>query len=348
MNELLALSRFARQRRGDGRALALATVVGVEGSSYRREGAKLLVDDNGALCGLISGGCLEDEVVRTARQVIRDGEAVLRRFDTGDDGPWGLGLGCGGSVEVLVEPLKDTPMWRAWGERVGSSPLVRTLGLSPDVGLGTHAVITPTETFGALHCPPAYIDDALTTRTTRRHYPWLCDVTSSATRLTIFGAGPDAIPLATMAHTLGFAVRVVDPRAAYLTETAFPTAERHVVQPSTYAELGWTPDDCVVIMHHHFERDLMALRTVFAADVRYVGQLGPASRRERLLARLSAEGEVPSESMLSRLYAPVGLNLAADGPAEIALSILSEILAVTRTASATSLREDSIPRLVRV
>ncbi|MDZ7704869.1 MAG: XdhC family protein [Trueperaceae bacterium] len=347
MNELLALRQFARQAWHDGRALALATVVGVERSSYRREGAKLLVDEDGVSCGLVSGGCLEDEVVRTAQQVMRDGLPVLQRFDTGDDGLWGLGLGCGGSVEVLVEALEDTPMWRVWGEGVGSSPLVRTLGLSPDVGLGTHAVITPTEMFGSLHCPPSYIDDAWTTRTTQRHYPWLCDVTSNATRLTVFGAGPDAIPLATMAHTLGFVVRVVDPRASYLTETAFPTATRHVVQPSTYTDLGWTSDDCVVVMHHHFERDLAALQAVFAADVRYVGQLGPASRRERLLARLAAEGEVPSESMLSRFYAPVGLNLLADGPAEIALSILSEILAVTRTASAVSLRDNADSRLVR-
>jgi len=357
MNEMLMMVSAIEEALLGGHLQALATVVTVLGSAYRREGAKLLIGPDGTTLGLISGGCLEGEVAEVAREVMASGRPCKRRYDMREDAVFGLGSGCGGVVEVLIEPLLDSEMWRCWLEalRTGrtTARAVIHAGENADVPLGTRLVALPGPTFcGDLE--DAALDAALrealvelltpgastvTSRTIHGAHV-LLEVTTRAPELVIFGAGLDAVPLAELASRTGFAVQVVDPRTAFLTADAFPNASRVLAHPSAFEErVSLDRGGYAVVMNHHFERDQAALRFAIEHGAAYVGVLGPATRFRRMLAALAEAGFSPSSAQLERLHNPVGLDIGAEGPQEIAVSILAEVLAVRRGAGGGMMRE---------
>ena len=342
---------------GGGRMVALATVVAVDGSAYRREGAKLLVHEDGIPVGIISGGCLEGEVATIAGEVFEQGRPRRESFDLREDAIFGLGSGCGGVVDVFIEPLSEDDAFRSWsGAVLERRRVVRALITASerdDVALGASLVVAagerPVGDLGPRDLTTTVAETAAELLAQRNPQTFarildrvevLLDVSVPPPELVLFGAGVDAQPVAELARRCGFVITVVDPRKAFLSEGRFPEVERILAHPSGFAErvqLGG--NSSVVIMNHHYERDRHSLRFALEMGVPYVGVLGPTHRFKKLLAELAEEGFTPSPEQLERVHNPVGLDIGAEGPEEIAVSIVAEVLAALRGVRGEMLRE---------
>ena len=336
------LLEVIRQARAAGEPAALATIVRVTGSAYRREGTRMFVRQNGTYVCSLSGGCLEPAVAETAARVIASGEPVVVSYDLADDSIWGLGLGCSGAVDVLIERLEDDVVMRAWFtilER--SEPAVLVTPLS---GISGRMVVSGAG-LDAGGLSDAVVEQQAIERARdrlRAPYPGsglesfadaelFFEVALPSPDLVIFGAGHDAAPVARLAWTLGFAVTVVDVREAFLAPDRFPDATLTCAHFSQFADrVKPRAGAFMLVMNHHVERDQESLRFGLESDAAYVGVLGPRSRYEKLLAGLAAHGYTPDSAKLSRVRSPVGLSLGAETPDEVAVSILGEILAIRR------------------
>lgn len=355
------------------RKVALATVVRVLGSAYRREGAKMIIDEHGNVTGMLSGGCLEPDVAEAAKKVMEQEKPALKSYVMDEDVVWGLGLGCPGTVEVYIEPLLSgkwnecCEAWMAYLQEEKAGVLVTLLDEVPELSLFRGNRLFVPESFLSDQSSPisSLGHDSLNQQVTelayekiRGQYPKsetrlftlsngkkvnvFFDVIIPPTELMIFGAGHDAIPLAKSALALGFKTTVVDPRPAYNTPERFSGAKRILAHASEFQEqLTIGQRTYVVIMNHHLERDQESLKFVLNAKVPYVGLLGPYSRRQRILKTLEGEEIIFQDKQLACLYSPVGLDIGADTSEEIALSILTEILAVRNGHAGGSLRERS-------
>jgi xanthine/CO dehydrogenase XdhC/CoxF family maturation factor len=311
-----------------GRQAAIATVIRIDGSSYRRPGAKFLIEDDGRTLGAVSGGCLEADVREVARRVIRTGTPELLHYDTGADDRtvWGLGLGCNGSVDIFVQRATDAPTLeslREMRDRIsrGLGFAVHTIVKGPAEDVGRCRVVD----FLALGRPTGLQADGARTQ--------FFDVLVPAPELFVCGAGDDSRPLASYAWDAGFAVTVLDHRETFLTPDRFPAATRVHQRPDAGVErLNPDSHDCAVIKTHSFAHDRDWLSAFLQSPVRYIGLLGPRARAEKILKQLGASRD-------RRVFAPVGLNVGADGPEQIAVSIVGELLAVVSGQHPAHLRE---------
>jgi xanthine dehydrogenase accessory factor len=332
-----------------GQRMALATIVAVRGSTYRRPGARLLVPEDGAPIGNLSGGCLEGDVADVARVVMREGTARLAAWDltADDDAVWGLGLGCNGAIEVFIEPA-DRAVGVAGALRTALE-LERPIGLVTVVESGETAAVTPGSrlvvhpdgrvegSLGSDHVEGAAVAAVRELlpggRSELRSLPLgvraFVEVLEPPVRLIVCGAGHDAVPLVRAAAALGWSPVVVDDRPAFLSSERFPEAAFvHVDDPEAAAKVAPVDDrSCVVVMTHNFLRDKAYLRGFASTPLAYLGVLGPAARTQRLLMELADEG-VPVAGLRDRLHGPAGLDLGAEGPEEIAHAIVAEIVAV--------------------
>ena len=331
-----------RQVRAAGRRAAIATVVRVKGSAYRREGTRMFIRENGDYECALSGGCLEPAVAEAAARVIATGDPIVVSYDLADDSLFGLGIGCSGAVDIRIERLEDDAITREWLtvlEQGDTAALVTPLsgasgqllvrdaadsvGHLSDPIIERHAIAhararlaTPSPQSG-----PGRIDGA----------EIFCQVNLPAPDLVIFGAGHDTVPVARLAWTLGFTVTIVDVREAFLTAGRFPNATLLTAHFNRFADLVALRDGAfVLVTNHHVERDQESLRFAVESRAAYIGVLGPRSRYEKLLAGLAVQGWAPSAASLSRVRSPVGLSLGAETPEEIAVSILAELLAIRR------------------
>lgn len=331
-----------REAQAARKPVALATVVRVHGNAYRGEGTRMLVRPDGTCEGALSGGCLEPSVARVALRVIETGEPVIVSYDLADDSLWGLGVGCGGAVDIRIERLEDDLVIREWLavlERGDAAVLATPLsGASGRVLVRQHGVVvgglldSTVEREAVAHARDLLGGPCPHSGAARSGAGELFfEVVMPPPALVIFGAGHDVIPLAHQACTLGFAVTVVDARTAYLSADRFPGARRVSAHFTGFANtVPLRAGDFVLVMNHHFERDRESLRFSLDADPAYIGVLGPRSRYQRLLEGLAARGYLPDRSRLSCVRSPVGLSLGAEAPEEVALSILGEILAIRR------------------
>jgi xanthine dehydrogenase accessory factor len=358
------LSAISSSQAG-GKKMALATIVAVTGSTYRRPGARLLVPEDGETVGNLSGGCLEGEVEQVARAVMEDGEPRVAFYDlTADDEVvWGWGLGCNGAIEVFVEPAdKAAEVAGALELAIREErPLAVATVLDSDVaGInrgGRILVHADGRTEGGLGDGP--VDDALVRLCSEalrsgasaahaldveggRIRVFVESITPPP-RLLVCGAGHDAIPLVAQASSLGWRVAVVDDRAGFLTPERFPGAAEFVEAEPVAAAHAAAADDhtYAVVMSHNYLRDRDYLKSFLASPVAYIGMLGPRARLERLLDDLSSDGIAVSQTDLERVHGPAGLDLGGEGPEEIAAAIVAEILAVSRGRGAGFLRERS-------
>lgn len=364
MNDAYRMLRLLK--RHPTRPFALATVVAVEGSSYRRAGAKMLIAEDGSRYGTISAGCLEDDLTQHATDVIRSRLAKTLIYDlrSEDDWSWGQGAGCNGRITVLVEPCEwergpqpgvGEHVWARVeamlreGRRVasakrigvGDAGLLRASGKAAgaermggeDAGAGPLFCAENGEAFGTVS---RGAEETLVPELRRflagdasirlvavdgTGGEWLLEKYEPREPLYLFGAGPDAEPVARLASALDFDVTVVDPRDERCNERHFPTADRHVVRHAESYLQEETPPSAsyVLVMTHSFQRDRHIVRKLLQAPVRYLGVLGSRSRTARLLAP-----DPPPEW----LHAPVGLAIGAEGPEEIAVSIAAQLLKV--------------------
>jgi xanthine dehydrogenase accessory factor len=326
--------------------LVLVSVYATEGSTYSKPGHRILVTGHGQHQGMISGGCLEGDLAEQAKSVLRDGVCRTVTYDLRDDADeiWGLGIGCNGVMKVLLQPL-DT--------HLDYEPFKTLVEFQQDAHRGISAMVIesphddlPVGSMLAGHAgnwqswqiPDQHrriIQEHCESMTgsarpelvahgeAPESYSVLYAPLTPLPRLLILGGGPDALPLVTMANELGWLVTVVDHRPAAIKNTAFDSASKKLcIAPETLADTLTLSDfSAAVVMSHHLETDRKYLLQLAACSIEYVGVLGPAERRHRLIGNLEAS----NPAFAARLRGPVGLDIGADSPETIALSILAEI-----------------------
>lgn len=312
-----------------GQRCALATLVRLEGSSYRRPGAKLLIREDGALLGNVSGGCLENDLRERAQAVLRNGACELVHYDTGGDENvvWGLGLGCNGKLDIFVQPCPPG------GDAAVAADLARRLDGHEAFALRTR-LDQPGQ--GRISAgppgdgPPGIVDDA--------DGQVFVETLEPPADLVVIGAGDDAVPLVRLAAEAGFRVTLVDHRSAYLRPELFPAARRLVTARAQggLADLPAHARTFVVVKNHAIGADKEWARLYAATPAPYIGLLGPKARRDDILASLPDEAR-------PRAYGPIGLDLGAEGAEQIALSIVAEALAVHAGRAGGSLRARAAP-----
>jgi xanthine/CO dehydrogenase XdhC/CoxF family maturation factor len=354
--------------RSRGEVAALATVMRVVGSAYRRPGARMLLASDGTRVGLVSGGCLEADLMERAQPVLATGRAITVTYDARSDEDliFGLGLGCNGTVEVLIERVPERPagghlaLIGSCLEKRRELALVTLFRPVGQVPLATRCWLLDGEPLaGDLASESVAVEigphaDAVlrsgrnrnvTIESAQGPFDLFIECVRPLPELWILGAGLDAQPVARLAVELGFDVNVADHRAAFARREHFPGASRVVVcNPDRLAETI-DPDDgsIVLVMSHSYANDRSYLRTLLMRPFIYLGLLGPRQRSERILAELAKEGIEPSRELRARLHAPAGLDIGAETPEEIALSIMSEIRAELAGRSGGRLRDRNAP-----
>lgn len=346
-----------------GKKTALATVVLVEGSAYRRAGARMLITEDGHLTGAISGGCLEGDALRKARLVILQQEAMLVTYDTNDDddAKLGVGLGCNGIIHILIEPITN--------DLNNPISLLKTV-----VASGRHAVLATLFSLenrkaaqpGTCFCltqqeitehridKAAYRQDLIndanqvfSNQVSETNiysgevaYTGFVEHIRPVISLIVIGAGNDAIPLTKLAAVLGWNITVIDGRNNYALPERFPLAKKIIVakpdQVLTQVELNeWT---AFVLMTHNYNYELSLLKELLPRFLPYIGLLGPKKKLERMLAEMEDNGIEITKEHLDHLYGPVGLDIGSESAEEIALSIVAEIKAVLSSRNGLSLK----------
>ena len=350
----------------NGQRVALASVVHLDGSSYRRPGARMLVTDEGEMTGAISGGCLEGDALRKAMHAISQGNNRLVTYDTTDEDDMSIGiqLGCAGVIQVLFEPVDvnqpDNPIElirKAHAVRQ-ASVLVTLFDLSTRHGVQPGPCLLM-ESDGRLtgDIPVAYLRDEIIGEMTvvmQQKRSVFKEYRSAAGAITAFieylrppvslvvvGAGNDAIPMMQFAENLGWDVRIVDGRNTHARPERF-VAACQVLVSKPEAVLDQIPIDertVFVMMTHNYNYDNAMLKALLQTEVPYIGMLGPKKKLLRMLDDLKQDGFIPNDAMMSRVFGPSGLEIDAETPEEIALSIIAEIQAVLGKKSGGMLRE---------
>lgn len=367
MSELQRLLTAYDRQRSTKNACALATVTEVEGSSYRRPGARMLVTDDGKLTGSISGGCLEGDALRRARRVMLTGKSEIIIYDSTDieeDLQHGAQLGCEGTIHILLESInyadQNNPVELLRKTSRQDNPVVLLTILSAKNSMdnlaGKRVLITNSNPAqfnltGNLSADKQILNDALEAlgsgQSSTQNYQLnegtvrlFLEVILPAPQLTVYGAGNDAKPLLRMAVGLGWRVHIIDGRAPQATVQRFPEAESVQIVKLTNLEKQQFFSGYAVLMSHNYHYDYAVLQQLISFNqVSYIGILGPRKKTERLLDDLSKNGFVLNETENERLYGPVGLNIGAETAEEIAVAIMAELLAVRHKCKAGFLRE---------
>jgi xanthine/CO dehydrogenase XdhC/CoxF family maturation factor len=363
MTELQRLFLAYDQHRTARRPCALATVVEVIGSAYRRPGARMLVTEDGELTGAISGGCLEGDARQRARRAIFQGEPALVTYDTRDedDPRHGLGPGCQGVVRILLEPLDfanpDNPLELLRGFAQYPVPAVLATIFETDASglkaaVGQRVLLTETGVVRGTPLLAAPLAEAaratlaqgqpqiLTLDTDAGTVRASLEVLRPPLRLVVYGAGNDAQPLVHLAASLGWHITVVDGRPNLATAARFPEAAEVRIVPVRELETA-TPDPLAyhVLLSHNYAYDLAALQTLLTSPAPYIGLLGPRLKAQRLLDELDAFPTAQVQQLRERLHSPIGLDLGSETPEEIALAIVAEIQAQHSGRQGRPLRE---------
>ncbi len=342
--------------------IVLATVVDVRGSSYRLPGARMLVDENGNSLGTISGGCLEADVLERARKVLRTGIPQVITYDTRDNeiSVFGLQMGCNGVIRVLLETGRDNRLLNfvenCFAERC--SGVAATLISIPEnfsLPLGIRYFFddknyiendfSDLEFSDELKSAAGQVLESKRSRceifqTPNGEIEFFVELIAPPVSLFVFGAGFDARPVADFAKNLGWRVSVIDHRPAFATSERFPDADEVLVLPTENLQGNLMLDEnsAAVIMTHNYNRDREILKFLLESKACYVGALGPKRRTEKLLEELKAEGANFSAEQLEKLFAPVGLDIGANTPEAIALSIIAEVQSVLNNREGGFLR----------
>jgi len=358
LTEILdAIDRFAAARE----PMALATIVGVRGSTYRRQGARLLLTRSQQMVGNISGGCLEGDVMVVADEVMTSGQARLVTYDltADDDVVWGLGLGCNGAVDIFVEPVDPSAeIFTLYRKAIAEERALAAVTVLSGAGRRL-AVWADGARIGTLG--DATMDDRAAragTAAIQEGASRIFSLPGSAgavqafvevlrppIRLVVCGAGHDAVPVVQLAAQMGWRVVVVDSRERFLTRDRFPGARQFIKADPTSAPDRVPMDDrtYVVIMTHNYLHDRDLLRGFLRTGAGYLGMLGPRIRTEKILDELRRDGVTMSDRDRGRIFGPLGLDIGGETPEEIALAIVGEIQAVESGRRGGFLRERKGP-----
>ncbi|HEY4104082.1 MAG TPA: XdhC family protein [Polyangiaceae bacterium] len=366
LNEIRSAARSAAAR---GEPLWLATVMRVRGSAYRHAGARMLFSADRMLAGSVSGGCLEASIVHKGPWLTREGPACIC-FEGGrsEDDERPSGSGCDGTVDILVESVQrgapgdalalideclanerravvvtvfeanhprltiGSRFWLGENGAIGATVSDRSLVAEFEPVLA-RALENPSDECRMVRGPG---------------FEAMLEIIEPAPHLFVFGAGPDAVPVVTFAHALGLNVTVCDPSRRVSVRERFPQTDFHVGSATSLAaRIARCRTPLALVMSHHFQTDVEALGMLLESRATYIGLLGPARRTARLLNELKLEREQLSPRDRARLHGPVGLDLGAQTPAQIALAILAEIQAILQCANAKPLSRRA-PRAIQV
>ncbi|HEY0048328.1 MAG TPA: XdhC/CoxI family protein [Pyrinomonadaceae bacterium] len=346
-----------------GEKAVLATVVDVKGSSYRRAGARMLIGAGGETIGTVSGGCLESDVLERAKKVLRTGEPEVFIYDTteAEDSVFSLNMGCRGVIRILLELFEnENILARAlrFASRHRQRQFIATMISSSRALAGGRIFYSNPEQFDFENLPADIENfeelkkdcleffvqnkssEARAYRIGEDDFELFFENINPPLNLLLFGAGYDAIPLAGFAGDLGWRVTLIDHRAAWASAERFPSADEIIVSRAENLDENLFKDEASVgvLMTHNYEADREILYRLLNSSCRYIGALGPKKRTENLIAELRRAGKTFDESKLNRLYAPIGLDIGAESPEEIALAIIAEIRSVLSNREAGFLR----------
>ena len=335
-----------RQLRNNTENVVLATIIETLGSTYQKAGARMLIAQNGELNGLLGGGCFEQDLVEQARSVFETGKPKTLFYDmrSPDDVVWGLGLGCNGAVRVLLQLLDHgndfSPLNSiAEASRNGTADILATVYQSdhPTYLAGDSFFLTGAELEGlvqSVNMPWLIVKTAKQTWVQNKSIiethvidghavKIFFDMILPPSQLLVFGAGADVLPVAELAKTLGWRVTIVDHRPAYIKPERFPKVDDllHSMPEELHERLPLNRFDAVVLMTHSIEYDERYLRVISTSRIPFIGLLGPVQRRDRLLNSLALD----ASKIAAKVFGPVGLDIGAETPEEIALSILAGI-----------------------
>jgi xanthine dehydrogenase accessory factor len=345
-----------RRWRAEGMGVGRAVVVRVLGTAPRPEGATLLVADDGRIAGNISSGCVDGAAVEEVRTARRSGLRKVVRYGISDDQAIDVGLACGGTIELLIEPEVGPELVAAVAE--GSAPaagggiavatVLPPAAASPVV-IGADGTLTGSLGSAGLDTRLAERARTLLAEGVSRTIPIggrdvFIEVFPVPPRLVIVGAGQVAVHLVALARELGFRTVVVDARGAYATRERFPHADEVIVgwADDVADRAGIDGDAHVVVLGHDPKLDDPAVRVALRRGARYVGAMGSRTTLAERRERLRASGITDEE--LARLHSPIGLDLGGRTPAEIALAIMAEVVAARHGASGTPLTPAGGPR----
>lgn len=365
MKEIREIINAYNKARKNEKRLALATLVHLNGSSYRRPGARMIVDEEGQLTGAISGGCLEGDALRKAVFCIHTQRPKLVIYDTSDeeDATIGIQLGCSGIIQVLFEPIDENDplnpielLKKAIHKR--QNTVLVTL-YAPQIKKGdTVGTSLLLEDSGEFHnnstfrfVPETLLMDIKETLTVKKSsfksyqhndntFNAFLSFISPPISLVIVGAGNDAIPLQSIAETLGWEVTIVDGRHTYAKIERFSSACQIIVSKpeKVLQQIPIDEKTVFVLMTHNYNYDYAILKALLGKNIPYIGALGPKKKLDNMITDLKAENIFLNEKQKNILYGPVGLELGAETPAEIALSITAEIMSVMNNKKGGSLR----------
>ncbi len=340
----------------------LLTVVHISGSSFRRSGARMLVLNNGEWLGSISGGCLEGDILERSKRIMHGNQCCVQRYDTREEANavFGLGLGCEGVIDVLMEPIQSA-----------NSPIIEILrNVRATAGLTRHIVVvesqipeypigfrwTLTQDESAQNVPAflkAELDATPTDLKTRltmlrvqnTELRCLVEVLKAPPRCHLFGAGDDVVALQNALDANGFDLSIGD-RSEYklsrMRKNIGCTLHRMNAEYSL-SEHAIQPGDFAVLATHSLRADCLILAQLASLGLRYIGVIGPAARREKLLTMMKQEYQIDTTTLTPVLFAPAGLDIGAESPEQIASSIVAEMLAILHDRPATSLRHRQSP-----
>ncbi len=365
MKEIQDIIKAFDLAQAQGRQTALATVVHVEGSSYRRPGARMLITDEGQLTGAISGGCLEGDALRKALLVMAQQRSMLVTYDTmdEDDAKLGVGLGCNGIIQVLIEPInKSEPnnpveLLKMMTARRQKAVLITLFSLENkrDAQPGTCLLLRENEIVEG-NIP--FLKNVLirdgkqvlngnrskfqTYISEDKNLTAFIELVETTVSLIIIGAGNDVIPLVAMAGILGWETTVIDGRPEYAKKERFIASCQVLVSKPEDVIGRISIDDRTIflLMTHNYNYDLAMLHPLVLKKVRFLGMLGPKKKLGRMLRELEEQGVFLSEEEQLCIYSPVGIDIGAETPEEIALSILAEIKMVLSGKKGLSLNDN--------
>lgn len=325
---------------------AVATVVRVRGSSYRSPGARMLITDDGKWVGSISGGCLEGDALRKARQVMIDRKPMTVTYDTREESNQnlGIGLGCNGVIDVLIEPVltaeSANPVKLYDQITAIQSPVALATVFSGGLATGEKLLLQNqmvTDGFNSRELSSQVLKDleqqiatghseAKTYEANGVKYEVFIEFIQPGIQLIIFGGGFDARPVSALAKSMGWEVQVTDECAAHIAPLFFPGADKLSLCQRQFIDRDFTitPYTACVLMSHNYEYDRDVLRKLLSSPAPYIGILGPRKRFDKMRDELMKEG-IDVDSHHARIHSPIGLDIGAEAPDEISVSIVAEI-----------------------
>lgn len=319
-----------------GRKIALATVVDTWGSAPRGIGAKMAVTNDMAMIGSVSGGCVENAVIQEAVESLADGKPRLLHYGVSDDTAWNVGLACGGKISVFIEPL-DLQWWKISSDAIHKNNPITTITILAGELAGQKMLLCDnTELLYNTLAPDKDIflnvNIAASKRITINEFDVLVDIHTPHPRLVIIGGVHVAIPLQIFAVHLGFEVVLVDPRRAFASPERFPGIKQifHTYPDKALPQIGLNADTYIAVLTHDPKIDDLALKTALPSAAPYIGVLSSKRTHQKRLERLKNAGL--AQSLLDRIRTPIGIEIGAKTPEEIALCIMAEIVAVRNGA----------------